>query len=159
MRVAVLVAVVSIAGACSSDSPRSQVELPNGDACGEAWFWAATASGDVAVTVYMDTRDPSATTPTTVRFDVPDDAVTIEILEGTNLPRNFCTDLADLASKPRKRLAATSGSGTIRLDPAGGQPPCGSASGDLHLDGLVAEDGTSFAPFTVVSTSIGCYSG
>lgn len=152
-------AIVWIGAACSGDSPKAQVELPDGDACGESWFWAASASGDVAVTVYTDTRGPSARTPVTVGFAIPDANVTIEILEGTNLPRNFCTDLPDLTSVPRKRLVAASGSGTIRLDPAGGQSPCGTARGDLHLDGLVAEDGTSFAPITVASTSIGCYSG
>ena len=138
------------------------VELTAGDACGDAWFWAATESGDIAVTVSIDAVNRSSAEAMTQDFVLPDGAVTVEVLEGRRMSQNFCTDVINGAAEPRQRQEAVAGEGTIRLDPAlSGFDPmeCGSVSGELELTGLEAENGTTFAPIQVRSDSIGCYSG
>ena len=145
-----------------ADPSSPPVELTDGDACGDAWFWAATDSGDIAVTVSIDAVDRSSVTALAQEFVLPHAAVSVEVLEGENLQRNFCTDVLDGSAEPRERQGAVAGEGTIRLDPL---PPgldpmgCGSVSGELELTGLQAADGTTFAPIRVRSDSIGCYSG
>ncbi len=154
-------AVVLLAGlvACGGEEP---VELTEGDACGDAFFWAATGSGDVAVTVAVDARDRSPADAMTRDFGVPEAGIVVEVLEGENLQRNFCNDVLDTSAEPRDRQEAVAGEGAIRLDPTllgSDLPHCGSVSGVLELTGLEAEDGTTFAPIRVASDSIGCYSG
>lgn len=148
--------------ACGEDQASSPLELTAGDACGDAYFWATTDSGDVAVTVSIEARDRSPVEATTLEFVVPDAAVAVEVLEGENLARNFCTDVLDAASEPRGRQEAVAGEGTITLNPVTAGPDsfsCGSVWGELELTGLGAEDGTTFAPIRVTSDSIGCYAG
>ena len=142
--------------------PDPPVELTAGDACGDAWFWAATGSGDIAVTVSIDAVDRSSAEVMTKDFVVPDGSVSVEVLEGQGMRQNFCTDVVNGSARPRQRQEAVAGEGTIRLDPLPqGLDPvgCGSVSGELELTGLEAEDGTTFAPIRVRSDSIGCYSG
>ena len=138
------------------------VELTAGDACGDAWFWAATGSGDIAVTVSIDAVDRSSAEAMAHDFVLPDGSVAVEVLEGQGMQQNFCTDVVNGSARPRQRQGAVAGEGTIRLDPLPqGLDPvgCGSVSGELELTGLEAEDGTTFAPIRVRSDSIGCYSG
>jgi hypothetical protein len=145
---------------CNDQGPEAPVALPNGDACGDAYFWAATDSGDVAVTVTVEARDRSHREATTLEFVIPDPAVEVEVLSGEQLSRNFCTDLPSSASEPQHRQPATAGEGTITLDPAPkGSAACGAVTGELQVDGLVAQDGTRFAPIRISSDSIGCYAG
>lgn len=163
---ALFVALLGLA-ACGDDeateSRSSEVVLSEGEACGDVYFWAASESGDVAVIVMVDARDRSTTEPTTIELALPDPTVVVEVLEGEDLSRNFCTDVIDLASEPQGRQHAVAGEGTITLGPAPEGPSsyrsCGTVSGELVLDGLVTEDGTTFAPIAVSSDSIGCYSG
>jgi hypothetical protein len=68
----------------------------------------------------------------------------------------MCTDALDMASEPTERLSATDGRLEIRVTRGTG---CGTATGTMHLTGLVADDGTAFAPADVTSESLGCYSG
>ena len=144
-----------------AEPPSPPVELTDGDACGDASFWAATDSGDIAVTVSIDAVDRSSAEALTQDFVLPDAAVSVEVLEGRGMSQNFCTDVVNGSAWPRERQGAVAGEGTIRLDPLPpGEPMgCGSVSGDLELTGLEAEDGTTFAPIRVRSDSIGCYSG
>jgi hypothetical protein len=50
------------------------------------------------------------------------------------------------------------GSGRLEVDPPLAASHCG-AQGRLRLDGLVASDGTRFAPIDIRTKSIGCYAG
>jgi hypothetical protein len=91
---------------------------------------------------------------------VPDLAIAVEVLTGHNLSRNFCTDLPETSSNPVTKDAAIAGTGDITL--AAAKPAadaCGSTTGTLRLNGLVAKDGTAFAPSEFTSPMIGCYSG
>ena len=142
--------------------PDPPVELTAGDACGDAWFWAATGSGDIAVTVSIDAVDRSSAEAMVQDFVLPDGTVTVQVLEGRGMRQNFCTDAVNGSAEPRERQGAVAGEGTIRLDPLPPGPDpmsCGSVAGELELTGLEAEDGTTFAPIRVSSHSIGCYSG
>ncbi len=153
--------------ASTSSSPGTEVQEPapveliQGDACGEAYFWAATASGDVAVTVSVDSRERSTDGPTTIKIDLPDPAVTVRVLRGDEMAANFCNDAIDIRSLPTSEQGATSGTGEIQLDPqaASGKLICGSTRGTLRLIGLESADGTRFAPIEVDSQGIGCYAG
>ena len=133
--------------------------LPNGDACADAYFWAASDSGDIAVTLFVDARDRSHDEATTLQFALPDPAIEVKILRGEDLSANFCTDVLSRASHPESRQAATAGGGKITLDPTSEGTTCGAVTGELELNGLVAQDGTNFAPIRVTSDSIGCYAG
>jgi hypothetical protein len=159
-----LLVAVTLAGlaACGEDRASSPLELMAGGACGDAYFWATTDSGDVAVTVAIEARDRPRDAPTTRDFVVPDATVKVEVLQGENLGRNFCTDLPDAASEPQSRRGAVAGEGTITLGPApegADSFSCGTVAGELELTGLEADDGTTFAPIRVTSDSIGCYAG
>ncbi|MGB2838888.1 MAG: hypothetical protein WBC76_03575, partial [Actinomycetes bacterium] len=73
----------------------------------------------------------------------------------------FCTDAINGSWQPTSSQKAVTGTGEIVLGPASvhvGQG-CGETRGSLKLDGLVAEDGTAFAPIKVVSQDIDCFSG
>lgn len=167
------VALLTVA-ACTeeSDGPlrtRGVVTLEQSGACGEAFFWAASRSGDVAVTVQVDVRKRATNAATTVGFSVPDDQVAVEVLRGNALHRNFCTDLP--FSEPESRAPARRGKGALTLaapaDGEGVDPPAGSAiggpgcgvKGTLALTELVADDGTRIEVPTVRATTIGCYAG
>lgn len=154
-------AVLVLSG-CGPGRPSSPVLLTAGDGCGDVYFWAATDSGDIAVTVSLEARGRSSDKATTLEFVLPSPTVAVEVLDGDHLDRNFCTDVFDGDAEPRRRQAAVSGTGTVTLDPLPEGPDsvsCGSVAGELELRDLEAEDGTLFAPIRVSSDSIGCYSG
>lgn len=136
------------------------VRLTQGDACGDAFFWAATENGDTAVVVAVEAPPRSQSVPTTYPLGGANLAQ-VTVLHGTHLDRNFCTDVIDGNSQPTKTQKAMGGTGEITLGPsprqAGGG--CGTTAGSLTIAGLVAEDGTRFAPILVDSPNIGCYSG
>src|ERR671913_1244951 len=67
---------------CGDDEPRAAVPLTEGDACGDAWFWAATEAGGVAITVSVDARDRAKGAATTIAVDVGGPAVSVEALRG-----------------------------------------------------------------------------
>jgi hypothetical protein len=152
--------------ACAEGEESSQVssplELTAGGACGDVFFWAATESGDAAVTVRVDAVDRSTTDDTVRQFVLPDPEVSVEVLKGGVLTSNFCNDVISTSSEPVRRYGVVAGEGSIRLDPAlrdpvpYGHPP---VRGELELTGLVAEDGTAFAPIRVTSDWIGSQSG
>jgi hypothetical protein len=150
-------AVSTMAGNGCSESrqPPPPVDLTRTGACADVFFWAATASGDLAVTVTADARDRSTVDQTTIRV-VPDgDDAAIEILQGENLHWNFCNDIISGQAEPTSTQSAASGSGVLKLDPR--QP--GLVSGSLIITDLEAEDGTIFAPIEVHSDRIGFYAG
>lgn len=89
-------------GSESESESRSEAEaLPNGSdvaltesgACGEAFFWAATPAGDVAVTVTVEADRRSSTERTTIPISLSDPAVIVEVLRGRQMTMNFCTDV------------------------------------------------------------------
>ena len=147
----------ALSSACGDDtaSNAAPVELTRGDACGEAFFWAATPRGELAVTAGVEARGRARDAPTTIDVSLPDPRITVTVLRGENLPRNFCTDVLDGSAEPRSSQAASRGTGAVVLAPPNG---CG-VDGRLRLDGLVAADGTRFEPIRVRSSSIGCYAG
>ena len=168
MKAVALVLAVSLtscgnadSGTPSSESAASEpIRLTKSGACGDAFFWAESESGEIAVTITVDAQSRSAEAPTTISIVLPDPAIDVEILTGHNLGRNFCTDLPDPSSYPLTTVTAVAGTGEIALDAA--LPlteACGSTTGTLRLNGLIADDGTAFAPIDVTSPMIGCYSG
>ena len=164
---ALLISLLVLASACaggssSSSDPARGVRLTASGGCGDAFIWATTAEGDLAVTVSTEARDRSAAGPTTIDLDLPDPAVTVEVLRGEDLARNFCNDVILPSSRPADTQSVTAGTGEMVLDPpkdAGSYANCGTTSGRLRLRGLVAEDGTTFAPIDARTDQIGCYAG
>jgi hypothetical protein len=155
-------AVATVASACTHKP--EPVALSWSTACSEAWFGAANDTRDVAVSVTLDARERSTQEPTVIEFTVPDARVRIEVRKGRDAATDLCNDALETDYEPPSRQSAVAGRGRIVLDPlpAGSGPPpigrCG-VRGTLHLTGLVAEDGTTFAPIDVTSSSIGCYPG
>ncbi len=137
----------------------TDVELTQGGACADAFFWASTPSGDVAVTVTVEARDRSTTEPTTIPLSLPQPDATVEVLRGQGMSINFCNDVLDPSAEPTETLGAVAGEGQILLDPNAGPSEGEPVTGTLSLDGLEAEDGTTFAPIGVTSDSIGFYAG
>src|SRR3546814_3658661 len=85
----------------SESKLRTQVELAKTGACGEALFWGVTSSGEIAVTVRIDVRSRSVERSTVMKVELPDPLVLVEVLEGHDLGRNFCTDVLDASAVPR----------------------------------------------------------
>jgi hypothetical protein len=161
-----LLPVVFLVAACGSDGaatavdpdPVDLVELGPGGACGDAFFWAATADDSIAVTVMMDARERSTTKPFRASYDVGDPELTVHVLRGERLSSTFCTDILE-GDPVKSETAASGGSAEVRMDP--GTPDmlgCGKTSGSLTVSGLTG-DGLSFDTFTVDSDMIGCYAG
>ncbi len=137
------------------------VDLLRTGACGEAFFWAESSTGDIAVTVEATYSRPVDVDVTlAIPFTLPDRQVNVRVLTGQDLSRNFCTDLPALTSEPESTSAAIVGQGRVTIAPPPGHGnACGRTLGTLRLRGLVAEDGTEFSPISVESRDIGCYSG
>jgi hypothetical protein len=148
-------------GGTTTSPPDRGVVLTESGACGDAYFWATDASGDIAITVNVDAQDRSTSERTTIAFTVPDDEVEAQVLRGRDLARNFCTDVIDTESQPASTTDAVAGQGEIILQPApeDGAYSCGSTNGTLEMSGFEAEDGTRFEPVIVASDDIGCYAG
>jgi hypothetical protein len=161
-----LLPLVFLLAACGSDpvatavdpDPVDLVELGPGGACGDAFFWAATADDSIAVTVMVDARERSTREPFRASYDVSAPELTVKVLRGERLSSTFCTDI--LVGDPvESETAASAGTAEVRLDP--GTPDmtgCGKTGGSLVVSGL-ADGGLSFASFTVESGTIGCYAG
>lgn len=151
----VVTSFAAVTGCSRSERPAAEVDLTRTGACADAFFWASTDSGDVAVTVTVDARNRSTEEPTTIAVNAEGSDATIEILRGENLHLNFCNDIVDPRSQPASSHHAVDGDGTIELDPH----RSGMVRGSLRLDGLEADDGTRFAPIRVDSVKIGFYAG
>jgi hypothetical protein len=145
----------------SSSPPveRAGEVLPKSGGCADAFFWAANAEGTLAVTVNVDARQRSAAAPTVIEFTLPEPNVEIEIQRGRGLVQPFCNDVISQEWHVDSRDHAVEGKGRITLSARRQQFRCGSSHGRLHLDGLVAGDGTRFASIDVATANIGCYAG
>ncbi len=133
------------------------VELVRGDACGEVFFWAASESGTVAVTVSVDVVGRPAGGPSEFSFPLPHPDVTVRVLSGPgDLTEDFCTDVL-LGTGPTGEQEAVAGTVLLTVDPPG--EACGESDGRLRIDGLVVQDGTAFPPVDVRSASVGCAVG
>ena len=167
-------ACVMVCAGCTDDQPtvdpsistpgttsQSLVRLTQGDACGDVFFWAATKKGDTAVTVTITGKPRSFVARNFFALTEYNVDLYVSVLRGKHLERNFCTDVIMGNWQPTSSQKAVKGAGMIVLGPASEQvgQGCGKTRGTLKLDGLVAEDGTRFAPIKVVSQNIGCYPG
>ena len=141
--------------AVPTSAPGPEVQLTRFGAC-STFFWASTAAGDIAVTFYVDARNRSTTQPYTLEVKLPNKSVEVSVERGTDLPRNMCSDIPVPVSVPTSSRAVTEGMGQIRLDP---RPvaPTAYASGTVRLTGVVADDGTRFAPITMTTSCVDCY--
>ncbi len=150
-------------GETAEEPAASQIDLVRTGACGDAYFWAESSAGDMAVTVEIaDSRPAGFQGTMSIPFSLtgPSPRVDVRVLTGHDLSNNFCTDLPELSSEPEASEGAVAGEGTITIDP----PPdtgntCGRNLGSLHLSGLVSEAGIEFSPINLSSHDIGCYSG
>lgn len=135
------------------------VTLTEGGGCGDAFFWVATTSGDTAVVVSVEAQTRSESISTSYPLN-EEDLWQVAVLQGKHLDRNFCTDLIVKNWNPTSRQKAIAGTGEIVLAPrtAIGQG-CGTVRGSLSIEGLVAEDGTRFAPISIESQDFGCLKG
>ncbi len=152
---------VGLVGGCARETRRERVALTKSGACGDAFFWAASADATRAVSVSVNARRRSTTEATTIRFSVPDPKLKVEVLRGHDLDRSMCTDVP--ASLPTGRQPAKAGHGIMTLDPRRSPTPtdgqsCG-VSGTLTIDDVIAPDGTTFDRTYVHSQQIGCYAG
>jgi hypothetical protein len=169
LRVASVVAVVLAVAACSDATegnepvPEAPITLTRSGGCGDAYLWAATDDGTVAVTISVDAIDRSSAEPTTIAIDLPQDDVEAFVLRGDrDMTGNFCTDLIDGDAEPDEILPLRAGTGEIVLDPLpdeGDVDGCGDIAGRATLTGLTAEDGMPFEPVSITTTDIGCYAG
>ncbi|SEP07480.1 hypothetical protein [Trujillonella endophytica] len=147
----------SPAGGTSAGPAGDGVELVRGAACGEVTFWAASESGEVVVTVTVDVADRPAGEPSEFGYELPDPAVLVTVHSGPgDLSENFCTDVL-LGPEPTLRQDVVAGTVALTVDPPG--EDCGDSDGRLRVEGLVAEDGTTFAPIDVSSGLVGCNVG
>lgn len=172
MRLGVVVGVLvlGLAGCGSDDgggesAGQASTVLEQSGGCGDAYFWAATAEEDVAVTVQVEARSRSDVEPTVIDFKLPDPEVTVEVQRGRALTQPLCNDVVDgTVHRVESQQAGVAGSGRITLSPrvmderALDELPCG-VNGELRLEGLVAEDGTRFDDIDIQTEGIGCYAG
>jgi hypothetical protein len=110
--------------AVPTSPPAHEIQLTRIGACGDAFFWASTAEGDIAVTLYIDAANRSTTQPLALTLRLPDSGA---------------KGIGQIILEPRPRLRF------------------GYASGIVRLTGVVAADGTRFAPITMTTVCVDCY--
>jgi len=163
-----LTLVVALA-ACGSDDddggagPTSgePIELTRSGGCGDAYLWAATEDGMVAVTVAVEVPRHSTRDDTVVEVDLPDPDVEAHLLRGDrDLTGNLCTDAIDGNAEPTSTVPLTAGTGEVVTTPVPTDVDlCGEVEGRLELEGVEAEDGTRIADISARTDDIGCYAG
>src|SRR3546814_14930301 len=89
-----------------------------------------------------------------MKVELPDPLVLVEVLEGHDLGRNFCTDVLDASAVTRSIERANVGRGEIVIEPPSASGAgCPGVRGALRLIGL-ATDRIPFAPIDIESTSV-----
>lgn len=150
-------------GACGSDEVVTEdpVVLTRSDGCGDAYLWAAADDGTTVVAFVVDGRERSVSEPTTFLVDLTEADAYGELRRGPrDMTPNLCNDQIDGSREPAETLPLVAGRAEVVLDPL--QPDdsgCGSTAGRAEVSGVVADDGTEVAPFTIATESIGCYQG
>ncbi|MGY1814384.1 hypothetical protein [Blastococcus sp. SYSU D00820] len=134
-----------------------ELEFTRDGGCGEVTIWAATEEADRAFRVTVDVSDRSTVAPTTYDVDLRDPTVIAQLLTGSNLTDNFCTDVIDSASQPTDVAEVTTGTGELVVDPPEGGEDCVHA--ELTLTGVVASDGTRIGDITMETDFAGCHVG
>lgn len=161
-----LLVVASLAG-CGSDGdddagPGGEpIQLTRSGGCGDAYLWAATEDGTVAVTVGVEVPGHSTREDTVVAIDLPDPDVEAHLLRGDqDLTRNLCVDVVDADAEPTSTVELTAGTGTITTTPISTDVGlCGDVTGTLELTDVEADDGTRIAEVTAETADIGCFAG
>lgn len=118
-------------------------ELTRSGRCDDGTLWAADDAGSVAVTVGPgpDGLPAEAVLPT--------DAVVVTVLRGDDLDATVCTGAAGAATR------SPGVEGRVAIDRPGEE--CGPTA--FRIDGLEAEDGTTFGPIAGHDAAEGCVSG
>jgi hypothetical protein len=137
-------------------APAPALELTRSGGCADVFLWASDDDGSVVVTVAADVADRSSTGSASLVATLPDDALAVEVLHGSDLTRNLCTDVLDPAAEPAATSPATEGRVELTIDPDRG---CGATDATFRIDGLVADDGSTFAPIRGTTDDVGCVAG
>jgi hypothetical protein len=118
-------------------------ELTRSGRCDDGLLWAADEAGSVAVTIAPgpDGMPAGAVLPT--------EAVAVTVLHGEDLATTVCTDGGDVGS----RSPGVEG----RVEVERPTEECGPTS--FRVDGLEAENGTTFGPIAGHDAAEGCVSG
>jgi hypothetical protein len=156
--IATVVLVVALLSGCASDEASSAQEATWGanGVCGKVFFWAATDDGTRAVTVTAaDGWDPSG--ELTASFTLPDSDAKVELVEGTDLDRYFCTDLPATGAKAASTVTLAAGSGEMRLDAV--TAPCLENRGRLSLRDLATQTGEALPAVEIDALGVGCTAG
>lgn len=161
-----LLALAALAG-CGPDGDDDAgpgggpIELTRSGGCGDAYLWAATEDGTVAVTVGVVVPRHSTREDTVVEIDLPDPDVDAELLRGDqDLTRNLCVDVVDPDAEPTSTVELTAGTGEVTTTAISTDVGlCGDVTGTLELADVVAEDGTVIGDVDADSETIGCFAG
>lgn len=154
----VSLAVVAITTGCAGDDeqrPAPPIGWDTSGVCGEAFFWAASSDGTLAVTIsvgtFQATDEPAATS-----FSLPDDLVDVEVVHGTRLDRYYCTDLPASGAAVTSTEKVVAGSGEVEL---GRRGLCSEVPGTLALRGIRTSPGTEYPSVDIDALGVGCSSG
>jgi hypothetical protein len=132
------------------------IELSRSGGCADAFFWAASADGELAVTAYVDVRDRQDAVH--LEIDLPDPPVEVTLQRGTDLTQPFCNDVLDQDYELEEEVPVTEGHLELTVDAARGDGH-GFRMGTLVLTDLVAEDGTRLPDLEITTEMIGMYAG
>jgi len=91
------------------------VELTQAGACGNLSAYGVAQDGEIAVNLYSQSSDPP---PWSRTFDLPSEAIEVELLVGRNLDEALCTDLASDVVEIDERI--TAGSGVVTMSAEAG---------------------------------------
>ena len=93
------------------------IDLPQTGGCADAYFWAASADGTQALTVYVDVRDRSGTEPTELDLTLPDPLATVTLQRGSDLTQAFCNDVLDQDYELDEEVPVVEGTLHLTVDP------------------------------------------
>jgi hypothetical protein len=108
----------TVGPAPGGSTPEEPIELSRSGGCAEAFLWAATEDGTVAITVGVEVPRFSTTDPVTIDLDVPDPAVEATLLRAdADMTRNFCVDVIEADAEPDETIPLTAGTGEVVIGP------------------------------------------
>ena len=151
-----LVLLGGLCGCVGGDNPvtisASELSLRGG--CGAVELWALNTSETVAFVVSHDFTGRELPGSADRTFTLPDPAVKVRLLRGTEISYQTCSDVA--GGSITSETAAIKGSVHVTAGPSDARGACEYTYGTATIHGVEMSDGTRIEDLTMAGDRIGC---
>lgn len=141
-----------------SPSAAQPIVLSRSGGCNDAFFWATNEDSTIALLVDIISDRPSGE-QIDMSVDLPHSGITVTLQRGSGLDQALCGDVVDEHYRVDSNIPVKQAHLEIHLDALDSRR-CAAAdapNGELELQDVVADDGTSVADASIHTNAIGCY--